>query len=176
MPNPFDIRDTRRIGPSAMFLAAVIAIALSACERTGRENEERMNAAKLDLEKKTNEAKQESTTKITSAQAEVDKKIAETNADFVKMREDYRSKLTSKFADNDKTIQKLEATQKTATGAAKAQLEAALPDIRAKRDTLRRDMGQIDAVTMPNWDAAKSQLDSDMDGLKAALERASPAM
>ncbi|WP_394841450.1 hypothetical protein LZC95_30800 [Pendulispora brunnea] len=156
-----------------IFAAALTALSAAvACERTGREEQEKVTSAQREADKKSNEAVKESTTKITSAQAEVDKKTAEANANFVKTREDYRTKLSSKVEDIDKTIQKLDTKQRTATGKTKAELDAALPDIHSKRDALRRDMTQIDMVTMANWDGTKNQLDTDMDALKAALDKA----
>jgi len=168
MPN---LSRTTRIFAAALTALPAFA-ATVACERTGREDQEKVTSAQREGDRKANEAVKESTTKITSAQAEVDKKAAEANANFVKTRDDYRTKLTSKVGDFDKTISKLEAKQRTATGKTKAELDAALPDIHSKRDALHRDVTQIDTVTMPNWDGTKSQLDNDMDALKAALDKA----
>lgn len=155
----------------ALALGSSVAI-VSGCERSGRDEQEKIQSAQREAEKKTGEAVKESTTKITSAQAEVDKKVAESTANFVKTREDYRTKLTSELADIDRTIQKLQDKAKTASGKTKAELEAALPDIMTKRQTLGTDSSKLDMATLGNWDATKNQLDNDMEALKAALDKA----
>ncbi|WP_394822208.1 hypothetical protein [Pendulispora albinea] len=152
------------------------ALALPACERSARDEQDKVASAEREAQKKTVEAQRESTTKITSAQAEVDQKVAEANASFVKTREDYRSDLMSKLDDADKKIQKLESKQNTASGKTKAELEAALPDIRAKRDALRNNIRQLDMASVNNWDATKNQLDNDLAGLKSALNKAPVVM
>lgn len=157
---------------SVVFAAALTTFALTGCERSAQDSQQKAAQAQREAEQEIAETQRESVTKITSAQAEADQKIAEANADFIKTRDDYRQKLSSDLEDFNEKVQKLEAKAKTATGKTKAEFDAALPDIRARHQALRTRMTQLDMATTANWDATKNALDTDRDALKSAIDKA----
>ncbi|HWL89553.1 MAG TPA: hypothetical protein VNO21_27300 [Polyangiaceae bacterium] len=161
-----------------LILAAAVstALALPACQRSGQDTQEQVNSTERQAEQKADQAKKESTTKTTSAQTEVDQKVAQTTADFTKTRDEYRTYMNATLDRAEKKISRLEAKQSSATGETKAELDAALPDIRAKHDGMKRDMQQLESVTVANWDATKHQLDNDTQALKSALDKAPGSM
>ena len=161
------------IRTTTIALVSVLSLAaLAGCEKSGREEQERANEAQHEADKKIAEANQDYTTKTTSAQFEADKKVAEANSSFIKARDDYRNNLTAKVTDVEKKIAKLESKYTTATGKAKAELEGALPDIRARQKVLHADMSQIDSVAATAWDALKNKLDTDLEALSRAIDKA----
>ena len=162
------------IRTTAISVAVALSLVIGGCERSGREEQEKAASAQREAEKKAAEATRESTTKITAAQTEAAKTIEQATAAFTKTQQDYQTSLANRLDILQKKIEKLEARDKVATGKAKAAIDAALPDIRAKSKTLHTDMAQLKGATMSNWDGIKSQLDTDLDGLENAVNKAPP--
>jgi hypothetical protein len=159
---------------TSILASAGLALTLSvvtACDK-GSDEQQKANAAQAEANKKIAEAKNEAADKSNSAQAEADKKIAVAEGDFGKRREDYRHKLQSDLVDLDKKIELLEAKSKTATGKAKADLDANLTAIRARRATFAADLKSVESATAVQWDDTKARVDKDWTDLKALVDKA----
>jgi hypothetical protein len=76
-----------------------------------------------------------------------------------------------KLDDLDKDIAELDAKAKTATGKAKAELDAQLPSIHARRDAFARNLKALESTTATAWDATRTQGDKEWDELKLAVDR-----
>ena len=61
----------------------------------------------------------------------------------------------------------------TATGKAKADLDAKLPQIRAQRAAIGADFRALMGTTSGAWDDAKARVDKEWDSLKSAVDSAS---
>lgn len=145
--------------------------ALAGCERSGNDEQHRVEEAKREAAKKTSEAENAAQTEVTSAQMEADKKIAKAGGDFEKNRSEFRDDFNKGVADLDKKVEKVETHAKTATGKTKTDIDAALPNIREKQKSLHQDVGMIDSATMQTWDATKNKLDTDKQALSDAIDK-----
>jgi len=146
-------------------------IALTGCNKAVDEKH-KADEAQIDANQKIAEANREADEKINKAQAEADKKTAEAQASFLKMREDYRHDVTEKLVDLDHKIADLEAKSRTATGKAKADLDARLKQIHTERDTFVSDYKSIELASASTWDATKARLDKSWEELKKLVDRA----
>jgi hypothetical protein len=153
--------------------AVVLTLTLAAaCDKDkAAEEQQRINAAQAEADKKITEATKEATTKTTSAQVEAEKKIAAAEGDFGKRREDYRHKIDRDLVDLDKEIALLDAKAKTATGPTKADLDMRLAQIRTRRAAFASDMTAIDNATAIGWDDLKMRVDKDWTELKDLVEK-----
>jgi hypothetical protein len=147
-------------------LGLVLALA-SGCNKAADEQQKAVNA-QTQANDKIVQANQDAV----NAQAEADKKIAEAQANFLKMREDYRHETTTNLVDLDKKIADLEAKEKTSTGKKKADLDAQLTQIRARREAFANDWKSIETASASTWDATKNRLDKEWSDLKNLVERA----
>jgi len=118
------------------------------------------------------DANREATEKINAAQAEADKKVADAQANFLKLREDYRHDVNGDLTSIDKDIADLEAKAKTATGKTKANIDGALPNIRALRESVATEYRSLELASAVTWDDAKGRVNKAIDDLKKAIDKA----
>ena len=156
---------------SISFGAVLIAIGALGCNKAADE-QKKADEARSEADKKVGEASNDAAEKINAARADADKKVAEAQANFLKLREDYRHKITEDLVSVDKDIANLEAKAKTATGKTKAQIEAALPDIRAQRENLSSEYRSLEFSSAVSWDNAKARVEKAYDDLKKAIDKA----
>jgi hypothetical protein len=150
---------------SISLAAALIGIGALGCNKAVDE-QKKADEARSDADKKVGEASNEAAEKINAARAEADKKVAEAQANFLKMREDYRHKVTQDLVSVDKDIADLDAKTKTATGKTKAQIEAALPGIRSLRENVSSEYRSLEFSSALSWDSAQARA-----GVKGRRER-----
>jgi hypothetical protein len=148
----------------ALFASASLTVA---CEKSG-----------TDLQSKANEAQEQANRQIgqanaqaTEAQRVADQRIAAAEADFIKLREDYRINAWSHLDAMDKRISGLDA-KAVASAVAKPGLRAVLPTIHAQRDVFANDIRSIDATSAATFDATKARLDEEWAALKALVDGA----
>jgi hypothetical protein len=103
----------------------------------------------------------------------MNQKVASAQSDFERAREDYRHSRQTDLDEIDAKIAKLEAKATTATGKAKADLDARIPQIRAQRVALGADFRALQGATASAWDDAKARVDKEWDSLKSAVDAAS---
>jgi len=151
--------------------AVLIAIGAFGCNKAADE-QKKADEARNEADKKVGEASNDAAEKINAANAEADKKVAEAQANFLKLREDYRHKITEDLVSVDKDIADLEAKAKTATGKTKAQIEAALPNIRSQRESVSSEYKSLEFSSAVSWDNAKARVDKAYDDLKKAIDKA----
>jgi hypothetical protein len=153
-----------------------VCMALSLASATGcdkaADEQRKADEARAEADNKVIDANREATDKINAAQAEADKKVADAQASFLKMREEYRHKVTEDLVGVDKDIANLDAKSKTATGKARAEIEAALPNIRTLRDNVSNEYRSLELASALTWDDAKNRVDKAVDELKKAVDKA----
>ena len=154
-----------------LLVTATLACSAMACDNNAAREQQKATEAQREANEKAAEAKNTASTKITNAQVEADKKIAEANANFQKIREDYRHKAQRDFDEVNADITKLEAKAKAATGKAKTDLDAALPDIRSRRDAFKNDLGTLETANASTWDGMKTRVDNQWTALKDAVRK-----
>jgi hypothetical protein len=155
-------------------LSTCIALSLVAavgCEKAA-DQQKKADEARAEADKKITNANNDATEKINAAQAEADKKVADAQASFLKTREDYRHDVTEDLVKVDKDIADLDAKAKTAKGKAKADIDAAMPNIRALRDAVTTEYRSLEMSSALTWDSSKARVDKAVDDLKKAIDKA----
>lgn len=152
---------------------AVVLMGVGAmgCNKAADE-QRKADEARAESDDKVVDASREAAEKINAARAEEDKKVAEAQAGFLKLREDYRHKLTEDLISVDKNIVDLEAKSKTATGKAKAEIAAALPGIRSMRENVTAEYRSLEFSSALSWDESKGRVSKSFDDLKNAIDKA----
>lgn len=159
---------------SVMMSLAVTSLGLgvlAGCDRAA-DAQKKADEARLDADKKVGEVSADAANKINAARAEEDKKVAEAQASFLKLREDYRHKITEDLVGVDKKIVDLEAKAKTASVKGKAEIEAALPGIRDLRESVGSEYRSLEFSSALTWDSAKARVDKAFEDLSKAIDKA----
>lgn len=158
--------------PIFLYVALTALPLTFACDKSGAaaqaEVDKVQEQANKDLAKGTDEAR----VKALATQAEADKKIGAVQADFAKQREDYRHEMQGDLDSLNKSVTELEAKEKTATGKARADLDAVLPFLKVRRDTFTDDLRAIESADVLMWDSTKARLDKEWSDLKLAADKA----
>ncbi len=154
----------------SMCMALSLAFA-AGCDKAADE-QQKADQARADADKKVNEANTEANDKITAARAEADKKVADAQANFLKLREDYRHSVTQDLVSVDKNIADLEAKAKTAKGKVKAGIDTAMPNIKTARDNVATEYRSLELSSALTWDTTKARVDKAVDDLKQAIKKA----
>lgn len=167
---------TRTGGIMIRFTTVSMCLALSlsfaaGCNKAADE-QRKADEARADADKKVSDANREATDKINAAQSDADKKVADAQANFVKMREDYRHRVNDDLASVDKSIADLEAKAKTAKGKDKANIDAALPNIHSMRESVTSEYRSLELASALTWDDTKNRVDKSIDDLKKAVDKA----
>lgn len=157
------------------FTTASVCMALSLALATGcnkaQDEQRKADEARAEADNKVDEANREATDKINAAQAEADKKVADAQANFLKLREDYRHDVTEDLVKVDKSIVDLEAKAKTEKGKSKAEIDAALPNIRSLRENVTTEYRSLELASAITWDDSKARVDKAVDELKKAIDK-----
>lgn len=159
-----------RFTTASVFMALSLSLA-AGCNKA-QDEQRKADEARAEADNKVNEANREATDKINAAQAEADKKVADAQANFLKLREDYRHNVTEDLVKVDKDIADLDAKAKTEKGKAKAEIDAALPNIRALRESVATEYRSLELASAITWDDAKGRVDKAVDDLKKAVDKA----
>jgi hypothetical protein len=155
-------------------VTACMALSLAFASGCNKARDEQHDAdkARVEADEKVADANREATEKINAAQAEADKKVADAQANFLKLREDYRHDVNGDLTSIDKDIANLEAKAKTATGKTKANIDSALPNIHALRESVATEYRSLELASAVTWDDAKGRVNKAIDDLKKAIDKA----
>jgi hypothetical protein len=145
---------------------ALLCALAAACDKPGVTEQQKENRATDQNVQTQGQAEQQ----FQNAQANAEKQIAAARVEFEKTREDYLHDKRTDLADLDEKIANMDATEKTATGKKKAQLDAQLPQIRAQRDAFARHMQSLSVTPPSAWDESKANLDKEWGALKNAVD------
>jgi len=151
------------------FALAAALMASAACDKPGVTEQQKEQKAAQDNADQQDRAARESA----SAQADMNQKVASAQSDFERTREDYRHSRQTDLDEIDAKIAKLEASATTATGKAKTDLDARLPQIHAQRAALGADFRALQQTSASLWDDAKARVDKEWESLKSAVDSAS---
>jgi hypothetical protein len=149
----------------------LLAFGSFGCEKAA-DQQHKADQARAEADTKVGDANREASDKINAARADEDKRVAEAQASFLKLREDYRHKVTEDLVSIDKDIADLEAKAKTAKPKPKAEIEAALPNIRSLRENVSSEYRSLEFSSAVSWDGAKGRVDKAFDDLKKAVDKA----
>jgi len=158
-----------RITTATACLALSLACSVACTKAADEQN--KADQARTEADNKVVEANREATDKINAAQSDADKKVAEAQASFLKLREDFRHKVNQDLVSVDKSIADLEAKAKTAKGKEKANIEAALPNIRNLRESVTTEYRSLELSSAVTWDDAKGRVDKAIDDLKKYIDK-----
>lgn len=151
---------------------AVLFVAFSfACDNAA-DAQRKMNGARAEADRTIDAAIQEADQKMLNAQQQADKKIAEAQADFMKLREDYRHTATTNLVDLDHKVDNLEGKARISVGKTRTDLDTTLKQIHVYRDAFQSDCRWLETVTASSWDEARVRLDKEWLQLKTLVDKA----
>jgi hypothetical protein len=136
------------------------------------DQQQKADSARAEADTKVADANREATDKINAAQSEADKKVADAQANFLKLREDYRHSVSEDLVKVDKSISDLEAKEKTAKAKDKASIDAALPNIHSLRESVTTEYRSLELASAITWDDSKARVEKAVDDLKKAVDKA----
>jgi hypothetical protein len=157
---------------SSILVTAVLSAVLAVGCDKAIDDQTKANAAQAEANGKIGAANKEADQKGQAAQSEADKKIADANANFMKLREDYRHKTTTNLVDLDHKVDLLEAKSRAATSATKPDLDANLKQIHTKRTAFDADYKTIESASATTWDDTKTRLDKELTELTTLVDKA----
>jgi hypothetical protein len=158
--------------PSILATAVLATFLAVGCDKA-MDDQTKANNAQTEANEKIAAATKEADQKIAAAQSEADKKAADANANFMKLREDYRHLTANNLVDLDYKVGVLEANSRSAApNKAKVDLDANLNRIHMKRSEFSADYGTIEAASAMTWDDTKARLDKEWSELKALVDKA----
>lgn len=158
---------------SIFVCVALVVLPLTfACDKSGAAAQADVNKVQEQENKDLAKGADEARVKALATQAEADKKIGAVQADFARLREDYRHEMQGDLDSLNKSVTELEAKDKTATGKVKADLDAVLPSLEVRRDTFMDDLRAIESANVLTWDSTKARLDKEWSELKLAADKA----
>jgi hypothetical protein len=152
-------------------MATITLIALAApfpfaCDKPGVTERQKEDKAS----EEARNAAQEAQRQVQAAQATAEKSISAARTDFETTRENYLHRRRLDLVDLDSKIFDLEASARTSTGKAKADIRKSLSAIRAQRDAFVRHLQDLETATATTWDGAAAGLDEEWEALKKAVE------
>jgi hypothetical protein len=150
---------------------ALSLVFAAGCNKAADE-QRKADEARAEASDKVSDATREASEKIAAAQAEADKKVAQAQASFLKLREDFRHQVNEDLVGIDKDIAALDAKATTLKGKAKTDLDAAMPNIRALRESVNDEYRSLELASALTWDDAKARVQKAVDNLKAAVDKA----
>jgi hypothetical protein len=157
---------------SSIVATALVSLSLAtACDKASDE-QHNANAAQAAANEKIAAAATEAAQKASAAQTEANQKVAEAQANFMKLREDYRHSTTTSLVGMDKKIGALDTKATTATGKDKSDLDTNLKQIHAARQSFDADYQTLETASATTWDAARARLDKEWTDLKALVDKA----
>jgi len=148
---------------------AVAALILSlpiACEKAS-DDQVRTTGAQVKANNEINAANEKAAQEDLAAKATESKTIAAVNADFAKLRSDYRTETHKNLSDLDR---KVSALQMRST----AGVDARLQEIHAQRVQFDTDLNALGSATESTWDAQKAALDKKLADMNAVVDQATP--
>jgi hypothetical protein len=153
---------------SATSLLSVVLLLSFGCENAA-DQQERAIEAQSQAEREKSDVQAKATREAERLQGDADRKVAEAQANFSKMREDYRHGIESKLVGLDENIAKLSIRADEAKVGARAASKTRLQGIREKRAEFQKELSSMESKGASEWDAARAALEKEWDGLHALV-------
>jgi len=133
------------------------------CE-TAKDNQKDAIQAQQQANEKIAEVRSEARDQVVNAQAKAAVGVAEAQANYEKLREDFRHDINTKLVALDEKISKAEAKASKEAGEARANLTAKLAALRTRRAEFAANFEALKDTNVNTWDSAKlSELDKFAD-------------
>lgn len=153
-----------------LFAVSIAALALaSGCNRAADE-QRKADEARAEANEDANEARRDAQLKINSARDEANEEISEASRNFNKLREDYRHDMDEKLVELDKDIAELDGKLSTATGNARTELQAKLPEVKRQREAFMAEYRSLENASAATWDATKERVDKAWNELDKSVD------
>ena len=149
----------------------VLTFALIGCNSAADE-QHKATRAEHEANEEISELTRKAHDKAAEVRAEADKQIAEAQADFMRLREDFRHETTEHLLELDRKIATLEAEAATLKGNTKSELEAKLMAIRARRLQFSQDFQGIADDSAATFDATNRRLEKSWNDLEKSVDQA----
>jgi len=153
------------------------SLALSACQKSARQQQEEATEARRELNETRQEAQKdiaEAQRRVREAEAEVRAAPPAARADAVLApnRDEYLKNHRDELAELDRKVASLEADAAKASGKAKAELDAKVKRLKEQRAAVGRQLDSAATVTGAAWSSFTANLDKAMDDFEGAVEKA----
>lgn len=156
---------------SSLTISLAALLVTFGCNRAADE-QQKADDARADANQEIAEAHQEAQREIQSARDEASEEIAKANANFGKMRAEALADVNRKLADLDREIAALETKLAGASGDAKANLEAKLPEVRRLREAFVSEYRLLESAAATTWDQTKERVNQALEKLDQAVDNA----
>jgi hypothetical protein len=157
---------------SSILATTVLSLTLAAACDNASSDARKAEVAQTEANDKSAGAMKVADDAVKSAQAEADEKIAAAQADFLKLREDYRHTVTTNLVELDRKTANLTAKLDQLHGKERADLDTSLRQIHSTRDAFARDYQSLEGDSARTWDNTKFRLDKEWTDLKALVDKA----
>jgi hypothetical protein len=162
-PGSKEVRMNRAIVTSLVLALIPLGVA---CEKTAADEQSKVNSAQEQANREIGKANMQAD----EAQRAANQKILSAQDEFLRMREEFRTKALSELVDVDGKIAKLDAKAQSATKA-KSDLQANLAAIRAQREAVVDDVRSIDSTTTATFDGAKARVEKELSDLRTVVDK-----
>lgn len=151
-------------------ISPALLIAALGCD-TAKDNQKEAIEAQREANQEISDVQTKARDQVVNAQAKANEGIAEANADYLKLREDFRHDTNQKVVSLNERIAKAEARLGTETGQARSKLMEGLPAVRASREAFLKNLDGLKDTTATTWDSAKTSLQKQWDELEKLVDR-----
>jgi hypothetical protein len=151
---------------SRITATALILLLPLACEKAS-DDQVRTTGAQVKANNEISAANEKAAREDLAAKATESKTIAAANADFAKLRSDYRKETDKNLGALDRKVGALE-TRSTAG------VDARLQEIHAQRVQFDTDLDALGSATESTWDGQRAALDKKLADMNAVVDRATP--
>jgi regulator of protease activity HflC (stomatin/prohibitin superfamily) len=146
-----------------LFIIPTVLFMSFGCE-TAKDNQKDAIQAQQQANEKIAEVRSEARDQVVNAQAKAAVGVAEAQANYEKLREDFRHDINTKLVALDEKISKAEAKASKEAGEARANLTAKLAALRTRRAEFAANFEALKDTNVNTWDSAKlSELDKFAD-------------
>jgi hypothetical protein len=152
---------------SRLFALSLTLSVPIACDKAV-DDQVKTTGAQVKAANEINAANEKAAEEDRAAKASEEKTIAAADANFAKLRADYRTETQTRLGDLDR---KVTALDKRSTAGVDARLAA----IHTQRTQFDTDFAALGSATESTWDAQKAALDKKLSDMNALADQSNPA-
>jgi pyruvate/2-oxoglutarate dehydrogenase complex dihydrolipoamide acyltransferase (E2) component len=151
----------KRIIVLSAFVVPALSLGCKTAEDRGQEAAEVQRVATEKIQQAEEKAREE----IQKAKTQAEQKIASIQADFDKLRENYRHEVTGKLVGVDESIAKYGAKSRNDSPNAKKVSEPRFAEMQAKRSQFQKSFDSLRDASASTWDASRAAVELEWTAL-----------
>jgi len=175
-----------------LIIGSWLLVAAAACDKSAQDeqakadqaqraaNEQSSNAARIAEQKgaqaqaeaddKSARANEQAAREGAKAQANANETIRNVHQDLLKDRNDFQVDVNKTVDGLDSRIDQLKVKSQKATPKVRADFDAAMKDVDAKRTVVGSDLGRLESQTAESFDGFKVRMNKEIDDLKKSID------